>query len=284
MGHTQKRKALVTPDWLRDSVAQGCSLPCADYAALPDLLKEVEKGPSSKSESRFTSSHRSPRTRSQSPSRAGAASPPAFLLPPPVPPPAVELDYTARLCCSRASPLICVNQPLCATLDVLRRGRALESNERSALSYARAIAVSATLPSFHRLSSQLVCSTGYQRYIHTLRTQRVSLIRSSAFPRKITAKERGEVRKLPYIGTKVSKMVSCARLNLPPFLYSHQTDRRIPLLWTYPRSWYVFYSLSLTCDPNGTGNRKNETIGTLPSSVVIHHCPWHRAEHGANSV
>jgi hypothetical protein len=65
--------------------------------------------------------------------------------------------------------------------------------------------------------------------------------RSSAFPRKITAKERGEVQKLPYIGSKVSKMVGCARLIPYPFLYSHQADRRIPLPWLYPRSWYVLY-------------------------------------------
>ena len=153
----------MTPDWLRDSVAQSCSLPYADYAALPEL-REDEKRPSSKSESRFASLHGSLRTRSQSPPRAGAVTPPAFLLPPPVPPPAVELDHTARLCCSRASPLICVNQPLCAALDVLRRSRALESNERSALSYARAIAVSATLPSFHRPFSYFLRSAGCQRY------------------------------------------------------------------------------------------------------------------------
>jgi hypothetical protein len=155
----------VTPDWLRDSVARGSSLPYADYAALPDLnLKEGEdddeKRTSSKSESRFASLHGSPRpARSQSPSRAAAVedvTPPAFLLPPPVPPPDVELDHTTRLCCSRASPLICVNQPLCAALDVLRRSRALESNERSALSYARAISVSMTLPCFTLFRSQLV--------------------------------------------------------------------------------------------------------------------------------
>lgn len=161
---TQKRKALVTPDWLRDSVAQGSSLPYADYAALPDLnLKEGEEGeedekrPSSKSELRFTS-HGSPPSAH---SRAAHAdvTPPAFLLPPPVPPPDVELDHTTRLCCSRASPLICVNQPLCAALDVLRRSRALESNERSALSYARAISVSMTLPCFTLFCSQLcICS------------------------------------------------------------------------------------------------------------------------------
>ncbi len=32
----------MTPNWLRDSVAQDSLLPCADYIALPDL-KEVDE-------------------------------------------------------------------------------------------------------------------------------------------------------------------------------------------------------------------------------------------------
>jgi len=147
----------VTPDWLRASVAQGRPLPCADYAALPDLKETNEKlcrrGTSLPSEKQPSKSKsRSPslqdRPRSSSPSRAAHKDivPPPFLLPPPVPPPPASLDHTAHYCCSRASPLVCVNQPLCAALDVLRRSRALESNERSALSYARAIGVSVTLP------------------------------------------------------------------------------------------------------------------------------------------
>ncbi|KAI0282848.1 hypothetical protein BGY98DRAFT_912143 [Russula aff. rugulosa BPL654] len=169
-----KRKCLVTPDWLRDSVARGSPLPYADYAALPDLRQVDEKlSPRSISESRITSLHSSPPTRSQSPSRAASTDgiPPAYLLPPSVPPLEVKLDHTAHFCCSRASPLVCPNQPLCDALDILKRGRALESNERSALSYSRAIAA------------------------------------IKAFPRKITAKERGEVQKLPFIGAKVSKMI-----------------------------------------------------------------------------
>jgi Fingers domain of DNA polymerase lambda len=140
-------------------VARGSPLPCADYAALPELRQADEKlGPHS-------SHHNSPPTRSQSPSPAASTDgvPPAYLLPPPVRPPEVKLDHTAHLCCSRPSPLVCPNQPLCDALDVLRRGRALESNELSALSYGRAIAVSVILPSFHSLCSQLVGLVGYQR-------------------------------------------------------------------------------------------------------------------------
>ncbi len=137
-------------------MARGSPLPCADYTALPSLKVEDEKlsprsissphgRPFSKSESRATSLHSLPPT---PPAAHTDANPLALLLHPPVSPPTVELDHTTRFCCSRASPLVCVNQPLCGALDVLRRGRALESNERSALSYARAIAVSMTLSSF----------------------------------------------------------------------------------------------------------------------------------------
>ncbi|KAI0251130.1 hypothetical protein BJV78DRAFT_489289 [Lactifluus subvellereus] len=174
-----KRKALVTPDWLRGSVAQGCLLPCADYAALSELKATTEKqcprssslsakNPLSKSKSRSHSLLSPPRT-----TRTAHVdlAPPAFLLPLPVPPPPAKLDHTARFSCSRASPLVCVNQSLCSALEILRRSRALESNERSALSYARAIAA------------------------------------IKAFPRIITARERSEVQRLPFIGTKVSKMI-----------------------------------------------------------------------------
>jgi len=178
----------VTPDWLRGSVAQGRPLPCADYAAIPELKEATEKTCPSPSSSRYpaspgkppsksASSSRSPtphnnnpppRLSSPRPARADLAPPPpTFLLHPSVSPPPVKLDHTARLCCSRASPLICVNQPLCSALDVLRRSRALESNERSALSYARAIAVSVSYSTrLHPRCTQHMCPTGYQRYPH----------------------------------------------------------------------------------------------------------------------
>lgn len=168
-----KTKALVKPDWLRDSVEQGHPLPCTDYAALSDLKEATEEHcPRSNSQSAVTALSKSGSlsTSSRPPSRA-ALTPPAFLLPPSKPPSPVELDHTAHFCCSRASPLVCPNQALCAEFDVLRRSRMLESNERSALSYARAIAA------------------------------------VKAFPRVITESERREVQKLPFIGTKVSQMI-----------------------------------------------------------------------------
>ncbi|KAN0126238.1 Nucleotidyltransferase [Lactarius tabidus] len=172
-----KTKAIVTPEWLRDSIEQGRPLPCADYAAV-QVLKEAteEHCPSSKSQSKVTaiSKTESPLQDSlRSRSRAAHISltPPAFLLPPSKTPTPVELDHTAHFCCSRASPLVCPNQSLCAEFDVLRRSRVLEGNERSALSYARVIAA------------------------------------IKAFPRVITESERGEVQKLPFIGTKVSNLI-----------------------------------------------------------------------------
>lgn len=51
------------------------------------------------------------------------------------------LQYSARLACARASPLVCVNQALVSELDIIRSARTLEGEARSALSYSRAIAV-----------------------------------------------------------------------------------------------------------------------------------------------
>ncbi|KAI0263865.1 hypothetical protein BC834DRAFT_885948 [Gloeopeniophorella convolvens] len=166
-----KTKALVTPDWLSDSVAKSRPLPCADYAALPALEETTaEHCPRSESPQDGASTKRtpytSPRTSPAPPSRLGPT-PPAFLLSPSEPPPQAKLDHAARFSCARASPLVCVNQAL--------RSRALEGNERSALSYARAIAVRSVSP--------------------------------RSFPREITARERSEVQGLPYIGAKISNMI-----------------------------------------------------------------------------
>ena len=253
--------------------------------------RDEKFNPRSTSDSRITSHYSSP-----APPQAASTDtiPPAYLLPPPVPPPDVKLDHTAHFCCSRASPLVCPNQPLCEALDVLKRGRALESNERSALSYSRAIAVSPpmVLPSFHPVRSlNPYALIGYQRCsrVHLMLSAR-PLTESSAFPRKITAKERREVQKLPYIGAKISKMVcgACARPNtiLYPFLYSHQADRRIPLPWSYTRSRYVlctFYSLQMRSKQRAL-NRDNERVRTLQGSLVVQHHLWHRTGHSTNTV
>ena len=53
-----------------------------------------------------------------------------------------DLDPRAKLACQRESPLTCPNQELVEQIDVLKRARELDLNWQSALSYARAIAVS----------------------------------------------------------------------------------------------------------------------------------------------
>lgn len=53
-----------------------------------------------------------------------------------------SLSHTSRYACCRASPLICPNQGLIEELDIVMQSRSLEGEDRSALSYQRAIAVS----------------------------------------------------------------------------------------------------------------------------------------------
>lgn len=88
------------------------------------------------------------------PSRSGHSKPssarsethssiPASLLPP-NPPTAFNpksLDPLAKFACERPSPLKCVNQKLAEDLDVMRKWRELEGEERSALSYRKAVSV-----------------------------------------------------------------------------------------------------------------------------------------------
>lgn len=54
----------------------------------------------------------------------------------------VDLSPSAKLACQRESPLVCPNQKLVEQIDVIKRARELDMDWRSALSYARAIAVS----------------------------------------------------------------------------------------------------------------------------------------------
>lgn len=84
-----------------------------------------------------------------------------------------RLRPSAQYCVQRASPLICPNQGLVEALDVIRHSRELEGEARSALSYSRAIAA------------------------------------LKAYPRKIVS--RRDVVDMPYIGNKISGMVSDAK-------------------------------------------------------------------------
>ncbi|KAA1470530.1 Nucleotidyltransferase [Dentipellis sp. KUC8613] len=176
-----KSKSLVTPAWLRESIRKNTALPCGDFAALSDLSQTTtanctagtdtdgEAGSSvHPSPTRATSaaaSHHPPRTSPQ------IGSIPKNLLPPdpPYQCDTSKLDYLSRFSCCRASPLVCPNQKLCEMLDVMRKTRELEGEDRSSLSYQRAVSV------------------------------------IKAFPRKIT--HRRDAEKLPYIGTKLITMI-----------------------------------------------------------------------------
>ncbi|OSX61678.1 hypothetical protein POSPLADRAFT_1145446 [Postia placenta MAD-698-R-SB12] len=146
-----KAKAVVNPQWLRESAKAGKPLPCGDYAALQDL--------------------RTPNTQIDIPSN---------LLPPDpsFPTDIAKLDYASRYACQRPSPLVCPNQSLAKELDIMRRSRALEGEERSALSYARAISV-----------------------IKGAHNSRIY----GAYPHRITSAH--QVSKLPCIGTKIEASV-----------------------------------------------------------------------------
>lgn len=58
-----------------------------------------------------------------------------------------KLNYMSLYACQRASPLVCPNQDLARELDIIRQSRALEGEDRSALSYQRAISVIKGAPS-----------------------------------------------------------------------------------------------------------------------------------------
>ncbi|KAI0827661.1 Nucleotidyltransferase [Trametes gibbosa] len=167
-----KTKAVVIPQWLRDSVRHGSALPCGEYIAIEDLHEStVENCPDCNCKScacsdSSTATGPQPQpvfdTRKKtSPPPASAlsstslyathaitASTPANLLPvhPPISMNFEKLHYTSRYACQRASPLVCPNQELACELDIIRQSRALEGEDRSALSYQRAISVIKSYP------------------------------------------------------------------------------------------------------------------------------------------
>ncbi|EIW53973.1 Nucleotidyltransferase [Trametes versicolor FP-101664 SS1] len=185
-------KAVVAPRWLRDSIEHGSALPCGDYVAIEDLHETTVKNcpdcnckpcacadssasalsPSSspKRARHLPSPPTSPSTSRHDTSKQ-PVSIPAHLLPPD--PPNVtdleKLNYMSLYACQRASPLVCPNQDLARELDIIRQSRALEGEDRSALSYQRAISV------------------------------------IKAYPEKIRSLK--QVQKLPYIGVKISGLV-----------------------------------------------------------------------------
>jgi hypothetical protein len=124
----QKQKAIVTPDWLRESVKRKTIVECGDYAALPELHDETVKHCPEEDSS----------GPSQSQGESSTSQPPPIVKPTS---PRIIKNWTARYACTRASPLTCVNQELAVELDILGQHRELESLSINALSYERSVAV-----------------------------------------------------------------------------------------------------------------------------------------------
>ncbi|EIW80380.1 Nucleotidyltransferase [Coniophora puteana RWD-64-598 SS2] len=165
----QKTKAVVTPQWLEETVRQGTPAPCGEHAALNDLhddtVRQCPDGPNLLVESGSTTS------------RLSADIPPSSADPAGEPPTSTELEHLslshkARLCLFRASPLICPNQALIDELKIIQLSRKLEGEERSMLSYQRAIAM-------------------IKSYPHIITLERLD----------------NEVEDLPYLGTKLVAMI-----------------------------------------------------------------------------
>ncbi|KAI0710318.1 Nucleotidyltransferase [Cerioporus squamosus] len=185
--HIAETKAVLTPAWLRDSVNEGTALPCDDYVAIQELHETtIEHCPDCNCKpcacSDGDSNAVTPRVDTKqlpSPPSVSIHKPalpapvpvPENLLPPdpPIPTNLEKLDYMSRYACQRASPLVCPNQVLVRELDIIRRSRALEGEERSALSYERAASV-------------------LKAYPHEIRSLK-------------------QVQKLPFIGVKISGLV-----------------------------------------------------------------------------
>ncbi|KAJ6631595.1 hypothetical protein B0H10DRAFT_1772340 [Mycena sp. CBHHK59/15] len=120
-----KDKAVVTPEWLRDTVQRRTILPCGDYTAVRELQQTtVENCPDSDEECQGSSASFLSVTGSEQPFESHNA------------------HYSSRYACLRLCPLVCPNQGLVQQLGILRRSRELEGKDTSALSYERAISVS----------------------------------------------------------------------------------------------------------------------------------------------
>ena len=154
----------MTPSWLTSSVEAGHALPCEDYAAVKDLKSNTARN--CPADSACTGCSECEASQNSSHRRASVAD---LLSPPPTPPPQptfssttnVSLvpdsqtwdiskaksmfDHASRYVCTRLCPLTCPNQALVDQLRVMKKARELEGESRSALSYARAIAVRCTM-------------------------------------------------------------------------------------------------------------------------------------------
>lgn len=116
------------------------------------------------------------------------------------------LNYLSTFCCQRPSHLTCPNQALVEELDIIRRARLFEGEERSMLSYARAIAVSFMVLPYRFI---VTYSSGHQRSVTEQVHRHFENSRgASAYPYRFNDQtSREDIAKLPYLGTKLTSMV-----------------------------------------------------------------------------
>ena len=140
------------PDWLRDSVQAGKPMPCGDYVAIQDLYtSSVINCPDSESctgcEKCTTASDADESISSFKVAHQKHDQREAYVIETEESrlPSSSKLSHTAHYAVERASPLICPNQDMVKELAIIRRSRELEGEERSALSYQRAIGVSSSI-------------------------------------------------------------------------------------------------------------------------------------------
>ncbi|KAG2159155.1 uncharacterized protein EDB93DRAFT_1237870 [Suillus bovinus] len=161
-----KTKAIVTPLWLQDSVKSGWPLPCSNYIAIHDLEDETLRN-------HDTVQNTSPGSSSRFPSGEETESSWQTELDEPMDATEVELlSYNAKYSCLRPSPLVCPNQSLVEEIDVIRQSRNVEGEERSILSYSRAIS-----------------------------------IQYAAYPYVITEHNFKDLHELPFLGVKILSMI-----------------------------------------------------------------------------
>ncbi|KAF9451531.1 DNA polymerase mu [Macrolepiota fuliginosa MF-IS2] len=141
--HVARRKAIVTPDWLRESVKRNNPAPCASFAAVAELHNEAvehcpehvrEPGPGGRRPSLILSSPSAPL---ESTSSTEVIRPTNEK---------VKNNWRSKYACARAHPLICPNQELVVALNVIGRSRELEGLAVNALAYERAVAILKSYP------------------------------------------------------------------------------------------------------------------------------------------
>ncbi|KAG1739124.1 uncharacterized protein EDB91DRAFT_1135971 [Suillus paluster] len=160
-----KTKAIVTPSWLRDSVKSGQPLSCGNYVAVHNLEDEaLQHCPDTVQDISSSSSIHLPSPEKES----------SWQTEPDEPIDATEaesLSCNAKYSCLRPSPLVCPNQGLVKEIDIIRRSRHIEGEDRSMLSYSRAISV------------------------------------IKAYPHVITEHNLHDLHELPFLGEKVLSMI-----------------------------------------------------------------------------